>query len=196
MIRRAVRSAKRRVGRRVAAWVQAYSDDDVMANRIAALRSRGIQVGDSVAIYECVFDFIYPFLITIGDYCTLTGAQVMCHDESSILFCNRTTVAPVTIRDRVFVGRGAILLPGVTIGPDAIVGAGAVVACDVPAGAVVAGNPARVIGTVDEVMSRRTESGRLLDTYIPSNVYEREAWVAAQAEARRRYPGPQRLPTL
>jgi maltose O-acetyltransferase len=195
MIRRGIRSVKRRVGRRVAAWVQSHGDDGVMADRIATLRSRGIQIGESVAIYECVFDYIYPFLITIGNHCTLTGAQVICHDESSILFCNRTTVAPVTICDRVFVGRGAILLPGVTIGPDAIVGAGAIVTSDVPAGAVVAGSPARVIGTVSDVMSRRIESGRLLDTYIPSNLFEHEVWVEMQNEARRRYLGSRRSST-
>ncbi|HDX8366499.1 TPA: sugar O-acetyltransferase [Aeromonas dhakensis] len=55
------------------------------------------------------------------------------------------TALPVTIEDRVWIGGGAILLPGVTIGREAIVGAGAVVTKDVPAGARVAGNPAHVL---------------------------------------------------
>ncbi|RWT77207.1 sugar O-acetyltransferase [Aeromonas caviae] len=53
------------------------------------------------------------------------------------------TALPVTIEDRVWIGGGAILLPGVTIGREAVVGAGSVVTRDVPAGARVAGNPAR-----------------------------------------------------
>ncbi|MCF7719774.1 sugar O-acetyltransferase [Aeromonas jandaei] len=55
------------------------------------------------------------------------------------------TALPITIEDRVWIGGGAILLPGVTIGREAIVGAGAVVTKDVPAGARVVGNPARIL---------------------------------------------------
>jgi maltose O-acetyltransferase len=50
---------------------------------------------------------------------------------------------PVTIGRNVWIGGGALILPGVTVGDDAIVGAGAVVTRDVPRGATVAGNPAR-----------------------------------------------------
>ena len=50
---------------------------------------------------------------------------------------------PVRIGAFAWIGGGAIILPGVTIGADAVVGAGAVVTHDVPAGATVAGNPAR-----------------------------------------------------
>jgi acetyltransferase-like isoleucine patch superfamily enzyme len=57
--------------------------------------------------------------------------------------------APVVIEDDVFLGTGAIVLKGVRVGAGAIVGAGAVVTRDVPARAIVAGNPARVVGQVD-----------------------------------------------
>jgi acetyltransferase-like isoleucine patch superfamily enzyme len=48
------------------------------------------------------------------------------------------------------VGGGSVLLPGVTIGANALVGAGSVVTRDVPARAIVVGNPARTVGTVDD----------------------------------------------
>jgi maltose O-acetyltransferase len=51
---------------------------------------------------------------------------------------------PVHIGSQVWIGGGAIILPGVTVGDDAIIGAGSVVTRDVPAGAKVMGNPARV----------------------------------------------------
>ena len=57
---------------------------------------------------------------------------------------------PITIGDNVWLGGGAIVLPGVTIGSDTVVGAGAVVSRDLPQGAVAVGNPARVIRTVGD----------------------------------------------
>jgi len=55
----------------------------------------------------------------------------------------------ITIEDNVWIGGSAILLPGVKIGEKSVVGAGAVVTEDVPAGVVVAGNPARIIQEID-----------------------------------------------
>jgi len=56
--------------------------------------------------------------------------------------------AAITVRDDAWLGAGAIVLPGVTIGEGALVGAGAVVTKDVPDWAVVAGVPARIVGDV------------------------------------------------
>ncbi len=55
---------------------------------------------------------------------------------------------PVRIGDDVWIGAGAIILPGVSIGNDSVVGAGSVVTHDVPPAVVVAGNPARVLRTL------------------------------------------------
>lgn len=57
-------------------------------------------------------------------------------------------IAPVSIGDDVWIGTGAIILKGVSVGDRAIVAARAVVTKDVPADAVVAGNPARVVSTL------------------------------------------------
>ena len=54
---------------------------------------------------------------------------------------------PVRIGANVWIGGGAIILPGVTIGDDAIIGAGSVVTRDVPPGSIVAGNPARLLNS-------------------------------------------------
>ena len=55
---------------------------------------------------------------------------------------------PIVIGDNVWLGSGAIVLPGVTIGDNTVVGAGAVVTRDLPANVVAAGNPARVVKTI------------------------------------------------
>lgn len=52
---------------------------------------------------------------------------------------------PVQIGHRVWIGGGSIILPGVTIGDDAVIAAGSVVKQDVPAGSLVAGNPAKLV---------------------------------------------------
>jgi maltose O-acetyltransferase len=57
---------------------------------------------------------------------------------------------PITIGDNVWLGGGAIVLPGVTIGDDTVVGAGAVVTRDLPTGVVAVGNPARIVRTLDD----------------------------------------------
>jgi galactoside O-acetyltransferase len=59
--------------------------------------------------------------------------------------------APVTIEDDVWIGAGAILLPGVVVGAGSVVGAGAVVGSNVPPGVVVAGVPARIIRRITDV---------------------------------------------
>lgn len=66
--------------------------------------------------------------------------------------------AGITIGDDVFIGGRALVLKGVTIGAGAVVAAGAVVIRDVPAGAVVSGNPARAIGEVRGAPLRRTQA--------------------------------------
>jgi galactoside O-acetyltransferase len=58
--------------------------------------------------------------------------------------------APVHIEDDVWIGAGAIILPGVTVGAGSIVGAGSVVTANVPANVVVAGTPARIIRAIDD----------------------------------------------
>jgi carbonic anhydrase/acetyltransferase-like protein (isoleucine patch superfamily) len=63
-------------------------------------------------------------------------------------------VGKIDIRDNVFIGYGAIVLPGVTIGPNAIVAAGAVVNRDVASGDIVGGVPAKPIGKVDDLVAR------------------------------------------
>ena len=77
--------------------------------------------------------------VVMGEDCTLLHGVTLGEVRFDELACPR-------LGDRVTVGTGAIVLGGITVGDDALIGAGAVVRDDVPAGARVAGVPARVIG--------------------------------------------------
>lgn len=91
--------------------------------------TRGVVIEDEV--------FCGPRVITMND-------KRISHRRSALTFVRS---AP-RIRRAARIGGGSVLLPGVTIGINAFVGAGSVVTKDVPDGAIVAGNPARVVGTV------------------------------------------------
>lgn len=65
-------------------------------------------------------------------------------EDGSFAFC-RTQTAPVAIGKNVWIGGGAILMPGVTIGDNVVVGAGSVVTKDIPSDTVAYGNPCRAV---------------------------------------------------
>ena len=92
--------------------------------------------------------------VRIGSHCLLAGGVTVADNDGHPLDADRRRrgepvsadqVKPIVICDDVWLGRGATVLKGVTIGRGAVVGAHAVVTRDVPAHAVVAGNPARVV---------------------------------------------------
>ncbi len=88
--------------------------------------------------------------VTIEDQCQLgPNVQIYCaehHKDPVKRSVQGLEIAhPVHIRKRVWIGGGAIILAGVTVGEGAVIGAGSVVTKDVEPGQVVAGNPARVI---------------------------------------------------
>jgi len=150
-------------------------------------RRRGMRVGDNVAIYETCFDPLYPELISIGDNVTITHATILTHDDSSILLTNRRRVAPVCIGNNVFIGFRALVLPGVTIGNNCIVAAGAVVTKDVPDNCIVAGNPARSIKSIEEYQEKLSSDGAIVDFAVTNRASAHDnAQVQALAWARHR----------
>ena len=108
-----------------------------------------LEVGDRTFLNYGV-DIAATRLVKIGDDCLL-GAHVGILDNDFHDTTERTktpTPRPVLIGDRVWLGNRVMVLPGVTIGDDAIVGAGSVVVSDVPARSIAVGNPARVVKTI------------------------------------------------
>ena len=87
--------------------------------------------------------------ITIGEDCQIgPNVQLLTptHPLEPQLRRDKLEAAqPITLRDNVWIGGGAIILPGITVGENSVIGAGAVVTRDVPPNVVAAGNPARVV---------------------------------------------------
>lgn len=104
-------------------------------------RIYGMQIGEGTRISrQARIDTTNPRGVRIGKYTAIVaGASVLSHD-----FVNRTH-ADVTIGDNCFIGYGALILPGVTVGDSVIVAGNSVVGRDVPSNCVVMGNPARVV---------------------------------------------------
>lgn len=136
-------------------------------DEIEALRQRGVKVGENVDIINSHIEFCHGFLVSIGNNVTITNAAILAHDASTKKSIGYSKVGRVDIGDDVFIGYGAIVLPNTRIGSKVIVGAGTVVAKDVPDNVVIAGNPFRVICTFDEYIERnrkRMEQGPTYNT--------------------------------
>jgi acetyltransferase-like isoleucine patch superfamily enzyme len=100
-----------------------------------------------------------PAYVRIGNNVRLTGCTLFGHD-GVVNMLNRAyglkldSAGKIDLRDNVFIGHGAIILPNVEIGPNAVVAAGAVVTKNVPENSVVGGVPAKHICRVDELVER------------------------------------------
>ena len=115
-------------------------------------RLRGVKVGKHVFLAGGnVLDRVRPDLITIEDYVSIAGGvYVLTHSNPTtplrkILSESSNKIAPVVIKKGAWVGVNSVILPGVTIGENAIVAAGSVVAKDVAPYTVVGGAIAKEI---------------------------------------------------
>jgi acetyltransferase-like isoleucine patch superfamily enzyme len=106
-------------------------EGDVLIGDFVSLQS-GCYLTRGVVIENDVF--CGPRVVTMND-------KYICYHRSSLQFERR----PPRILRAARVGGGSILCPGITIGENALVGAGSVVTSDVPDGTMVVGNPARII---------------------------------------------------
>lgn len=130
---------------------------------------KGVRMGENTIFYSVkVSQSNKGDEFFIGDNCVLTGCTLLGHDASPAMFikdlqkhknvyrrgARQSFVSPIYIGNSVFIGVGAIIMPGITIGDNVIVAAGSVVTKDIDHGMVVAGNPARVVKQTTEVVEK------------------------------------------
>jgi acetyltransferase-like isoleucine patch superfamily enzyme len=112
-------------------------------------------------------DIVDPEYVRIGNDCVFSTCALIGHDASVAVLSRAfgkkyDAVGKVDIRDNCFIGYGAIVLPGVTVGPDSIVAAGALVNRDVPPGEVWGGVPAKRLCSIAELSDKLEARTRAL----------------------------------
>lgn len=118
-----------------------------------------------VNMHNTIIDTLIPQAITIGEnFVSSANSIILAHDASLYNHIRKHRVEEVVIGNNVFLGYGAIVLPGVKIGDGAIIGAGSVVTKEVFPYTIVAGNPAKQISTVDAYIRKCESRDVLFDT--------------------------------
>lgn len=141
-----------------------YGYKATSASYIKHLNAAGASISESVYLVvpqKITIDETRPYLIEIGRNVTLTeGVQILTHGfDWSVLKIKYGDVigsaGKVTIKDNCFIGVNSIILKGCTIGENSIIGAGSLVCNDIPSNSVAAGNPCKVLSTLDDYYAKR-----------------------------------------
>jgi maltose O-acetyltransferase len=157
-----------------------------LARRWQRLQEMGMRIGQNVWLPASTWiDTNHCFLISIGDN-TGFGEEclILAHDAQMDEFLDATRIGRVVIHESCHIGARCVIMPGVEIGPRAIVGAGSIVTKSLPPNTVSAGNPARVICSLDEYLAKHRERMGTSLTFpysISLSDEQREAMAAAVA---------------
>lgn len=128
-----------------------------------ALITGGGRCGRNCEIYASAVFGSEPYLIEIGNNVRITeGVKFITHDGGLWTLRNMYEdmkkadyFGKITVKDNVHIGMNAVIMPGVTIGENCVIGCGAVVTKDIPANTVAVGVPAKVIETIDEYYKKK-----------------------------------------
>ena len=131
--------------------------------KIRFLTSHGAEIGNKIAWFstDITIDSSRPYLLHIGNYCKITkGVIILTHDYSLSVMRRVYGIwvgegKQTYIGDNCFIGMNSIILMGSHIGNNCIIGAGSVVHGVFPDNVVIAGNPARIISSLDDHYKNR-----------------------------------------
>ena len=138
----------------------------------------GVSIGQNCRLINVSFS-TEPYLITIGNHVSATQVRFETHDGGVWVFRDKKSeidiVKPIKIGNNVYIGFGSVILPGVTIGDNVVIGAYAVVSRDIPSNSIAVGIPAKVIKTVDEYIEKSIVVGE--NTKMLSKSEKKEFYV-------------------
>lgn len=127
-------------------------------NTVKWARRLGVTVGDYTTISAKTTFPSEAYLISIGSHVQLTGyVSIYTHGGGNVVrreIPDFDCFGKVVIEDWCYIGAHSMIMPGVTIGQGSLVAAGAVVTKSVPPRTIVGGNPARILGTVNDYIER------------------------------------------
>lgn len=118
---------------------------------------KGMKIGQNCSIQPgLTIDHSNYWLIEIKNNVTIAPhVYLLAHDASTKIHLGGTKVGKVTIEDGCFIGARSIIMPGVTVGKNAIVAAGSIVTKDVEPNTVVGGNPAKIICSLEDFVQKQ-----------------------------------------
>lgn len=120
-------------------------------------RTNGVIIGKNCVIQDVSFGS-EPYLISVGNHVQITkGTKIFTHGGSWVFRESDPTFdffGKVTIGDNVYIGNNSLILPGVSIGNNVIIAAGSVITKSVTDNNIVGGNPAKVIGNINEFKTK------------------------------------------
>lgn len=116
----------------------------------------GMKVGKNCDINPgLLVDVSHCWLIEIEDNVTVAPqVYLLAHDASTKKLIDYTRIGKIVLKYNCFIGARSIIMPGITVGENAIVAAGSIVVNNVESGTVVGGNPAKFIMSVEELQSK------------------------------------------
>ena len=151
---------------RITAWV-ARIEQLRIERRWASLSRMGMHIGEDVWLPASTWiDTSHCHLIRIESH-TGFGEQcmILAHDAQMDEFLDAARIGRVWIRESCHIGSRTVVLPGVEVGPRTIVGSNSVITRSLPPDTVCAGNPAKVICSLDEYLERHRERLRKLPNF-------------------------------
>lgn len=127
---------------------------------VEACIAAGMKVGKNVSgVVNCTIDYGSCWLIEIEDDVVFAPEiYLLAHDTSTKKITGYTRVGKIRIEKNAFIGARVLIMPNVVIGANSIVGSCSVVTKDVPPNVVVAGNPAKIICTLEEYAQKVKKS--------------------------------------
>lgn len=129
---------------------------NTMSLELKRCTDRGVKIGENMKAFSLPLSS-EPYLLEFGDNVTIAAnVRFLTHDNSAIKVIDNSTdiFGRIKIGNNCFIGHSSIILPGVELGNNVIVGAGSVVTKSFQQdGVITGGNPAKIIGNIEEYKS-------------------------------------------